>query len=104
METKTIKFSEIIIEITSSEMADVITSNMKEKCPGCGDPNCYYDACNESDEFEDDARTRHLFNTAIDALESMILAHFGAGINVGSEEYVAGITTAYDALCNNIYG
>lgn len=36
----------------------------------------------------------------IDALESLILAHFSAGIDVGSDKYVKGIETAVEAIFN----
>jgi hypothetical protein len=43
-----------------------------------------------------------MFNGAIDGLESMILAHACAGIDVSSPEYVEGIKTAYEACANNL--
>ncbi|MEZ9616604.1 hypothetical protein AB4425_17130 [Vibrio sp. 10N.261.51.A1] len=54
-----------------------ITSSMKE--------------CPESPENE-------TFNAAVDGLESMILGHFSAGIDVQSDAYLEGIETAYNAL------
>lgn len=54
-----------------------ITSSMKE----------------DSDNPENDA-----FNAAVDGLESMILGHFSAGVDVCSEAYLEGIETAYTAL------
>jgi hypothetical protein len=44
----------------------------------------------------------NLFNSAVDALESIILAHFCAGIDVCSPAYLEGIETACQALGNNI--
>ena len=43
-----------------------------------------------------------LINSAIDGLESIILAHFCAGIDVSSPAYLEGIETACDALDSNI--
>jgi hypothetical protein len=40
------------------------------------------------------------FNSAVDGIESMILAHFCAGIDVSTPAYLEGIETAYEALCN----
>lgn len=40
------------------------------------------------------------FNHAIDAIESLILAHACAGIAVGSYEYSKGIEIAIDAISN----
>jgi hypothetical protein len=42
------------------------------------------------------------FNTAVDGLESIILAHFCAGLDITSPAYLEGIETAYQALGNNI--
>lgn len=39
-----------------------------------------------------------LFNAAVDGLESIILGHAGAGVDVCSDEYLQGIETAYTAL------
>jgi hypothetical protein len=40
------------------------------------------------------------FNSAIDGLESLILAHFCAGIRVDSPTYLEGIETSYESLLN----
>lgn len=40
------------------------------------------------------------FNAGVDGIESMILAHFCAGIDVNSPAYLEGIKTAYESLCN----
>lgn len=37
-----------------------------------------------------------------DALESLILAHFVAGVDVASPAYVEGIQTAVEAVVNNV--
>ena len=42
-----------------------------------------------------------LFNAAMDALESILLAHACAGIDVSSEAYVDGLGTAIEACANN---
>ncbi len=54
-----------------------ITSSMKE--------------CPENPENE-------AFNAAVDGLESLILGHFAAGLDVRSDAYLEGIDTAYTAL------
>jgi len=48
----------------------------------------------------DDAR----WNTSIDAIESLILAHFCAGVDVFGPTYREGIQTTLSALENQIYG
>ena len=43
-----------------------------------------------------------VYNAAIDALESLILAHACAGIDISSPAYLEGIETAVDAIPNEI--
>lgn len=43
-----------------------------------------------------------LFNAAIDGLESLILAHACAGVDVESAAYVDGVQTAFEAIANNV--
>jgi len=40
------------------------------------------------------------FEAGVNAIESMVLAHFCAGIDVTLPEYLEGIETAYNALGN----
>ena len=42
------------------------------------------------------------YNNCIDALESLILGHACAGIDITSDEYKEGIVTALDAIDNNV--
>ena len=42
------------------------------------------------------------YNAAIDGMESLILAHACAGIDVRSPAYIKGIETAIDAVANSI--
>jgi len=42
------------------------------------------------------------FNAAIDGLESLILAHACAGVNVESPAYVEGVETAVEAIANHV--
>ena len=41
------------------------------------------------------------FNSAMDGLESLVLAHACAGIDVEDRRYVAGIATALEAISNH---
>lgn len=41
------------------------------------------------------------FNSAMDGLESLVLAHACAGINVEDHRYVAGIAAALEAISNH---
>ena len=55
----------------------------------------------ESDaDFE--AEYRQDYNSAIDGLESLVLAHACAGIDVQDAHYVAGIGAALDAISNHM--
>ena len=51
------------------------------------------------DDFDD--REMREYNAAIDALESIILAHACAGINIESPAYIEGIETAVQAIVNH---
>ncbi len=42
------------------------------------------------------------YNAAIDGIESLVLAHACAGIDVSSKEYVEGIQTAIDAVNHHL--
>ena len=42
------------------------------------------------------------YNAAIDAVESLVLAHACAGVDVESPAYLEGIETAVQAIANNI--
>ncbi len=52
-------------------------------------------------ETGDAIEARH-YNAAIDSLESLILAHACAGVDVESPAYVEGIETAVDAIGNHV--
>lgn len=45
-----------------------------------------------------------IYLAAIDGLESLILAHACAGIDIASPAYLEGVETAIEAIANNIYG
>ena len=88
-----------------------ITSDMKETCPYCNDPNCGMDCpdfaehCSDRNADEQirkyEERVRFLaYRVATNALGSIILAHAMAGIDIESPAYIEGIETANDALIN----
>lgn len=41
------------------------------------------------------------YNAAIDGIESLILGHAMAGIDVANPDYVSGLETALDAIANH---
>jgi len=45
---------------------------------------------------------RRDYNAAIDGLESLVLAHACAGLEVGDAGYVAGIGAALEAISNHV--
>ena len=52
-------------------------------------------------DIEDENAEIDMFNSAIDGLESLILAHACAGVDVETAEYVAGVETAIQSIGNN---
>jgi len=55
----------------------------------------------ETDE-DFEAEYRENYNSAIDGLESLVVAHACAGVDVVDARYVAGIGAALDAISNSI--
>ena len=55
-----------------------------------------------------DLKTEHndeedeLYNSAMDGIESIILAHACAGVDITTPEYIEGIETAVNSCANNI--
>jgi hypothetical protein len=54
-----------------------------------------------SDLKEEDTEENREYNAAIDGIESLILAHAIAGIDITAPAYVEGIETAVEAASNN---
>lgn len=42
------------------------------------------------------------FNACVDVMQSLVLAHYCAGVDVSSAAYLEGIETAYEAMCNHL--
>ncbi len=90
-----------------------ITSDLKETCEHCNDVNCHFD-CSKALEYTVDKdfkihlskqrefMAKILYNHSIDVVESMILAHAMANIDIESTAYVEGIETVIDKLINSI--
>lgn len=96
----------ISLMVAADGSAGSITSSLKDLCPYCQLPDCYAD-CDGSqgdiDELESDEEmeNRSRWNETIDVIESLVLAHACAGVDVASENYVVGIRTIIEALGNN---
>jgi hypothetical protein len=58
-----------------------------------------HNLCCEDNVDDEDAIT---YNHMMDALESLILAHACAGVDVTTPEYIEGIKTAIESCANNI--
>jgi hypothetical protein len=109
-----IQFEDKFIEFEVEGVVGVIiSSNLSKPCPTCKDVDCY-GQCDDGGlvenektakyETEYEWETRFSYNTAIKAIESMILSHSIWGIDVLSSDYVNGIKMALKILNNRIYG
>lgn len=50
---------------------------------------------------QDEKHSNRRFSAMVDAIESLVLAHACAGINVEDDRYIQGVGTAIDACLNN---
>jgi len=75
----------IIVNLTG-DGGGAVTSDLQEK---------------ETEDNADEHESIRLFNAAMDGIESTILAHACAGIDIESPAYVEGIETAVLACGNN---
>ena len=107
---KTIILGKNFIKIEQEGKSGTISSNLKQTCPYCNQTDCNY-SCDESQaegfnsqnlETKEQHNTRLRFNASVDAIESLVLAHSLAGIDVESKEYIEGLETTLDALMNQI--
>lgn len=104
-----IRLDSLGIELVVEGQGGSITSDLqRETCPYCGMADCCF-SCDESqacglnandDDPADGVAGRLKFNGALDAVESLVLAHACAGIDVNSPAYLEGIETAINALGN----
>ena len=78
----------ILITITPDGGGGSITSDIHEDEVG-------------REHSDEDISEADLFNAAMDGIESMILAHAIAGVDVESPAYLEGIETAVEGCANN---
>ena len=110
---KTIKLGCYGIEIyLTGDGGGSITSDLKEVCTFCEDIDCDF-LCKEAQEWisdrdidyqldkKEELTGRKDFNNMIDAIESMILGHAIAGIDIETPAYIEGIESAVDGCGNN---
>jgi len=102
----------IVVELTVAGSASV-TSDMKEVCPHCHHPLCDFDCplankwatikdAMSYKEKKEELESNRLYNYAMDALESMILGHACAGIDITTPAYIEGIESAVQGCANSI--
>lgn len=100
---KTIKLSiyDIELEIILDEKGEptgsgaILKSSLKENCTYCGKTDC-----TETLATDEEKSSRNRFNDMMDVVESMILAHACAGIDVESPAYLEGAEIVIDKICN----
>lgn len=110
---KTIKLDcfNIIIELGDHGFG-TITSDLPEICSYCNSADCdmtcpdalEYISDRDPEEFRlksEQALNFRVYNSAMHAIESLILAHACAGIDVTTPAYVEGIESAFDGCSNN---
>ena len=84
-----IRLAEFDIRIVfEDEGSASITSKLTEDCDGEG--------------YLDNGTIR--LDAALSAIESLVLAHAVAGVDIESPEYRSGLVTAVDAITNNLGG
>ena len=64
------------------------------------DPNNRESAAITSDMSDDKLSSEHPFNVSVDAIESLILAQFAAGIDIETPAFLEGVEVAYTAIAN----
>ena len=82
----------IVVELTG-DGGGSITSEMHDK------PN--YDECSNKADRQEEYESTLRYNGAIDGIESMVLAHAMAGIDITTPAYIEGIETAEQGAGNN---
>jgi len=94
--------------------AGAITSDLQETCPYCKDPDCdmgctdFFEHCSDRDFGIQQSKKAERYEflchrAAVDALESIIVAHGCADISLDTPAYIEGIETAVQALMNADY-
>jgi len=88
-----------------------ITSDLKEVCEYCNDAGCEMNCTKfltceptekEIEEYDQERIDFNRLRIAADTLESLILAHAIAGIDVEHPAYFEGLYTVQNALMNNL--
>tara|TARA_Y100000310_G_C20569762_1_gene757392 strand:+ start:286 stop:624 length:339 start_codon:yes stop_codon:yes gene_type:complete len=82
-----------------------VDSDLKQACPYCSEVNCYAD-CDGSEEplnrleSQNEMEDRRCFNSAIDGIESFIMAIYARGVVLPDDVLREALQTVCDALDN----
>ena len=82
------KWNSLTVTLTGDGGGE-ITSNLKESC----DMEIMGEGCCEDHE---------MYNNAIDGMESLVLAHACAGVDVYGKKYVAGLKVAIGEIAQHV--
>lgn len=77
-----------------------ITSKKNDRGGASISSSLHYCETSEIEENFDDAEDYNKYEAMCDAIESLVLGHFCAGVDVNSKAYVEGLKTALDAIGN----
>lgn len=96
-------------EISVNPQGYLCSQGLKDPCPYCHHPDCYMHVTQTPGktgparyESTDAMQDRRVYNAAIDGIESMILAHAKAGIDIEDQRYQESVRTAVEALTNQL--
>ena len=89
-----VKYENYIIFVNDCTKGDIVSFQIEKVLKNFG--------IGKQLEEDSDNDDNNDFNCAMDGIESMILAHAVAGIDVDSPAYIEGIETAVDACANNL--
>ncbi len=99
--SKTIELPCFGITLTVRDGGGTIKSSLKELCPYCGIPDCFFHCPtsrqDRTQDAQDEVHARIKFNSIIDGIESLILAAACQGIDVATPAFLAAIETAVQA-------
>ena len=104
----------IVLLVSFGGAGKLVSGLLRGVCPFCSQSDCER-SCdgstwNDDDltadelsmrETDEDVHERLLGNRGLDAVESLVLAHACAGVDVEAAGYVTGVRTALDALSDN---
>ena len=96
----------VILSIgTKRENGELQSELKREICIFCSQPDCNHTChCSKipSDEqTDDDISFRLRYNAMLDTIESLILSHAFAGVDVSDPRYIAGVKDTLEALGSN---